>query len=42
MGGGTELALACRYRIAVDGQRHRLPEVMLGIVPGWGMPRLPP
>ncbi len=44
MGGGTEMALACRYRIAVDepGTRIALPEVMLGIVPGWGgMLRLP-
>jgi 3-hydroxyacyl-CoA dehydrogenase/enoyl-CoA hydratase/3-hydroxybutyryl-CoA epimerase len=44
MGGGLELALACRYRVAVDepGTRLALPEVMLGIVPGWGgMKRLP-
>ena len=44
MGGGLELSLACRYRIAVDepGTRLALPEVMLGIVPGWGgMKRLP-
>lgn len=44
LGGGTELALACRYRIAVDEPQTRiaLPEVMLGIVPGWGgMLRLP-
>ena len=44
MGGGTELALARRYRIAVDepGTKFALPEVMLGIVPGWGgMLRLP-
>jgi 3-hydroxyacyl-CoA dehydrogenase/enoyl-CoA hydratase/3-hydroxybutyryl-CoA epimerase len=44
MGGGTELALACRYRVAVDepGTKFALPEVMLGIVPGWGgMLRLP-
>ncbi|MDD5247418.1 MAG: 3-hydroxyacyl-CoA dehydrogenase NAD-binding domain-containing protein [Rhodocyclaceae bacterium] len=44
MGGGTELALACRYCVAVDepGTRFALPEVMLGIVPGWGgMLRLP-
>ena len=43
-GGGLELALACTYRIAVDepGTRMALPEVMLGIVPGWGgMKRLP-
>jgi 3-hydroxyacyl-CoA dehydrogenase/enoyl-CoA hydratase/3-hydroxybutyryl-CoA epimerase len=38
MGGGTELALACRYRIADDGPKTRmaLPEVLIGIVPGWG------
>jgi 3-hydroxyacyl-CoA dehydrogenase/enoyl-CoA hydratase/3-hydroxybutyryl-CoA epimerase len=38
MGGGVELAIACRYRIAVDepGTRFALPEVMLGILPGWG------
>ena len=38
LGGGLELALACRYRIAVDepGTKLALPEVMLGIVPGWG------
>lgn len=44
MGGGLEISLACRYRIAVDepGTRMALPEVMLGIVPGWGgMLRLP-
>ena len=46
MGGGTELALACRYRIADDGPKTKmaLPEVMIGIVPGWGgamrMPKL--
>jgi 3-hydroxyacyl-CoA dehydrogenase/enoyl-CoA hydratase/3-hydroxybutyryl-CoA epimerase len=46
MGGGVELALACRYRIAVDqpGTRFALPEVMLGILPAWGgvmrLPRL--
>ncbi|MGZ5038593.1 MAG: 3-hydroxyacyl-CoA dehydrogenase NAD-binding domain-containing protein [Usitatibacter sp.] len=46
MGGGTELALACRYRVMDDGPKSRmaLPEVMLGIVPGWGgamrMPKL--
>ncbi|MEC5387472.1 3-hydroxyacyl-CoA dehydrogenase NAD-binding domain-containing protein [Uliginosibacterium sp. H3] len=44
MGGGLEISLACRYRIAVDepGTRMALPEVMLGITPGWGgMLRLP-
>ncbi len=45
MGGGTELALACRYRIMDDGPKTRmaLPEVMIGIVPGWGgAMRMPP
>jgi 3-hydroxyacyl-CoA dehydrogenase/enoyl-CoA hydratase/3-hydroxybutyryl-CoA epimerase len=44
LGGGMELALACRYRVVVDepGTRLGLPEVMLGIVPGWGgITRLP-
>ena len=38
MGGGLELSLACRYRVADDGPKTRMaqPEVMLGIVPGWG------
>ncbi|RDS80435.1 3-hydroxyacyl-CoA dehydrogenase [Dyella monticola] len=46
MGGGTELILACRQRIAADDDETRigLPEVMLGIHPGWGgsarLPRL--
>jgi 3-hydroxyacyl-CoA dehydrogenase/enoyl-CoA hydratase/3-hydroxybutyryl-CoA epimerase len=44
LGGGLELALACRYRIVVDEPSTRLglPEVLLGIVPGWGgITRLP-
>lgn len=38
LGGGLELALACHYRIAEDGLKTRLglPEVKLGIHPGWG------
>ncbi len=46
MGGGTELALACRYRVASGDASTRigLPEVNLGIYPGWGgsvrLPRL--
>ena len=38
MGGGFELALACRYRIASDRNETKigLPEVMLGFHPGWG------
>ncbi|MFP7723752.1 3-hydroxyacyl-CoA dehydrogenase NAD-binding domain-containing protein [Lysobacter sp. A3-1-A15] len=46
MGGGTEMALACRYRVASNDASTRigLPEVKLGIFPGWGgsvrLPRL--
>jgi 3-hydroxyacyl-CoA dehydrogenase / enoyl-CoA hydratase / 3-hydroxybutyryl-CoA epimerase len=46
MGGGLELALACKYRVADESLKTKLglPEVMLGIVPGWGglmrMPKL--
>lgn len=46
LGGGTELVLACRYRVAEDGSKTRigLPEVKLGIHPGFGgtirLPRL--
>jgi 3-hydroxyacyl-CoA dehydrogenase / enoyl-CoA hydratase / 3-hydroxybutyryl-CoA epimerase len=38
MGGGTELVLACDYRIASDSDSTiiGLPEVLLGIHPGWG------
>ena len=38
LGGGTELSLACRYRVTRDdpGTRLGLPEVKLGIHPGWG------
>ena len=36
MGGGVELALACRYSVALDDKaRFALPEVMLGIMPAW-------
>ena len=46
MGGGTEIALACDYRVASDDTSTRigLPETQLGIFPGWGgsarLPRL--
>jgi 3-hydroxyacyl-CoA dehydrogenase/enoyl-CoA hydratase/3-hydroxybutyryl-CoA epimerase len=38
LGGGLELALACSYRIATDHPKTKigLPEVMLGIIPGFG------
>lgn len=44
LGGGLEIALACRYRIAAPTATLGLPEVSLGIVPGAGgtqrLPRL--
>ncbi len=38
LGGGTELSLACRYRVASNdiSTRIGLPETQLGIFPGWG------
>ncbi|HSG50316.1 MAG TPA: 3-hydroxyacyl-CoA dehydrogenase NAD-binding domain-containing protein [Longimicrobiales bacterium] len=46
LGGGLELSLGCRYRVASSSPRTRLgfPEVQLGLLPGWGgttlLPRL--
>lgn len=44
LGGALELALACHGRVAADNCRFRMPEVILGIVPGAGgtqrLPRL--
>ncbi len=37
-GGGLELALSCDLRIAATAARFALPEVKIGIVPGWGGP----
>jgi len=36
LGGGTELALACDIRIASENAAFGLPEVKLGIIPGYG------
>ena len=44
LGGGLELALACHIRIASTRAKFGLPEVKLGIIPGYGgtirLPRL--
>lgn len=46
LGGGLELALSCHYRVVIDHPKTflGLPEVSLGIMPGWGgtqrLPRL--
>ena len=36
LGGGLELAMACHIRIASDNARLGLPEVTLGLIPGYG------
>jgi enoyl-CoA hydratase len=36
LGGGCELALACHLRIASENARLGLPEVSLGLIPGYG------
>ncbi|HLB42688.1 MAG: enoyl-CoA hydratase [Pseudomonadales bacterium RIFCSPHIGHO2_12_FULL_40_16] len=36
LGGGLELAMACTYRIASLGSRFALPEIKLGLIPGYG------
>lgn len=44
LGGGAELALACHLRVAAENLRLGLPEVTLGLIPGFGgtqrLPRL--
>jgi 3-hydroxyacyl-CoA dehydrogenase len=46
LGAGTEVSLACHYRVAAEGAAFGLPELSLGIIPGAGgtqrLPRLIP
>ena len=36
LGGGLEMAMACHFRIASDNAKMGLPEVSLGVIPGYG------
>jgi enoyl-CoA hydratase len=36
LGGGLELAMACHFRVASDNAKMGLPEVSLGLIPGYG------
>ena len=36
LGGGCEISLACHIRVASENAKFGQPEVLLGILPGWG------
>lgn len=35
-GGGCELSLACDFRVASENAKFGIPEIKLGLIPGWG------
>lgn len=36
LGGGTEISMSCDMRFAADNARFGQPEILLGLIPGWG------